>query len=226
MNKTEVLEKAKSYSAYRGITCSDRYDLTDEYIWAEVKGNIICTDKECDIDKDGNIVLVTPEFDVIHIGTVPMPETGKATLRMDAEGFLHIKYMCWYDNGRHHGDYVEETIDCSLNEDRKKSIAILKKAAELSALNIHGFNCGAYRNTFKIDENINLNAIELHGVLQKRLRYSMSKPQYARQMITYKDGKFELQPPVEGYLEVKEVIRNVTNYNRLIMTIGGENKWN
>lgn len=119
-----ILKENVSYSRYRGIDDSSRYDAVDDYFKYYVDGNLICTDNEMDINHDGNIILITPDGDVAHIGFVPTLEegAGKPRYRMDQNGFLHCEYRIFLDNDHHHSDIVKEVIDCHLTDEYMATI--------------------------------------------------------------------------------------------------------
>lgn len=138
----EAFREACSYSRYRGITCPDRYQLSGCYFSQIVHGCLICTDNECDIDSDGNICLVTPQLDVLHIGTIPMVEGkygGLVTLRdsqirFDAQENLRIRYTEYLDNSHYHSERQEIIIDTHLDSARREEIEINRILAEIASL--------------------------------------------------------------------------------------------
>lgn len=149
--KENIVKEKCSYSRYRGITDSFRYDAINDYFKYEVDGNIICTDTEKDIDFDGNIILLTPKGEVVHIGTVPLLEdgAGNPSFRLDSDGMLHVKSKVFYDNSHHHSGYEEEVIDCHFTEERKVKIRQNKMMLYLSQT-LKPFTGGSYGNRFRI----------------------------------------------------------------------------
>ena len=215
MKKEDVLRKAKSYSTYKGITSSNRYKLTDKYIYVEFEGNAICTDREYDRNKNGNIVLVTKEYDVLPIGYVPIPETGEVKFSMDKNGFLHLQYKVL------DGEDEEEIIDCHLTKERKTYIEILRKVKELMALKIGGYDNSKYHTTYEIVPQIAENRILLCGSIQKKRGHGSGIVKYAEQEVTYQHGKFILQPPTEGKLPIENALLH-EEYQKLLSILDSE----
>ena len=142
-----IIKEKCSYSRYRGVDCNDRYDAVDDYFRFDVDGNIICTDTERDIDSDGNIILITKDEEVLHIGQVPFLEdgAGKPDFSLNDKGNIVMRYKVFYDNSHHHAGIEEEVIDTHLTPERKEKIEKHKLILYLSG-NIHACNGGRYRN--------------------------------------------------------------------------------
>ncbi len=157
-----VIKERCSYSRYRGITDRSRYDAVDDLFRYEVDGNIICTDNERNIDCDGNIIILTPEGDVLHIGEVLQTEEGSGPVKfsMDADQNLHMEYRVFLDNDHHHSDIEEDIIDCHLTPERKRVIE-RHRLMEFLNNNLKAYYGGKYRNELNFYENETSDTINL-----------------------------------------------------------------
>ncbi len=140
-----------SYGSYISGKWGERpYSAVDDYFWKEVDGNIICTDNQCDIDHDGNILLITPEKDCLIIGRIPMLEEGAGNVRcsFDDDNNLVLEYRVFLDNSHHHSDVIRERIDTKLTPERMIQIESdrLKENLYMGLKDIL-FNGGSIANT-------------------------------------------------------------------------------
>lgn len=189
----ENFKNFTSYSRYRGF--GSTYALSDEYFAKIVDGNLICTDNECDIDCDGNIVLVTPSGDVMHIGVISVPERGKVSCSFDSSNNLHLSWREYYDVGLKHSGVREEIIDTHLTEERKFELIVLRLHKTL-AKSIKGYTGGSYCNELSLYRT--KTGILLKGYCSIRTRYSRDT-KYFEQAISFIPKKgFVLMPDKNG----------------------------
>jgi len=120
-----VIKEKCSYSRHGSGIADERfrYDAVDDYFKYEVDGNIICTDTERTYAWDGNIILITPEDDVLHIGKIPQTEGQNVTRAwLDEDENLHVKYREYADCDHHHAVMEEMVVDTHLTPERKALI--------------------------------------------------------------------------------------------------------
>lgn len=201
----EQYSKTTSYSRYRGL--SGEYALSDEYFARVVDGNLICTDTECDIDCDGNIVLCTPAFEVIHIGKMPLPERGDVRVSFDSNNNLHLCYTEYLANGFKHPRPVEMIVDTHLTPERKRQLMLIRLAKFLKT-RIKGYCGGSFRNSITID--FTDSCVILDGTCKQISRFG-SKSSECSQRIEFRQGVgFVLIPSRVGGDPIFTVIRNYT----------------
>ena len=169
----------------------------------EVDGNIICTDTEEDIFCKGNIILLTPEGDVLHIGEVPQLEGGAGVpcFNLDSDGMLHMKCKVFYDNDHHHCGYEEDVIDCHMTDDRSSRIRQNKVMLYLSK-NLRAYSVGAYRHTYEIYRDGNGINISFHYFKWGYRHYGKTE-RYLSFVLGDEDGRYRLQDDPAQYADTR-----------------------
>jgi len=215
----EIFKCYKSYSRYGDVRFD--YDLLDDFFARIVEGNLICTDSEQDISCDGNICLVTPNGDVLHIGGVPIAEIGTVKFSFDKDENLHMQYKVAYDNDHHHTEIMDEVVDTHMTEERFLDMMVEKLYRNLKK-NVKPKTSGSLRNT------LNIYVVKSKGIFlcgSKRIagRCKISERYYAKQLISFNETskKFELLPEEDGGNRILDI---VSDRNKIAQAIEEINK--
>lgn len=217
INLPEQFKNFKSYSRYRGYPCE--YSLSDRYISRIVDGNLICTDTECDIDFDGNIVLVRPDGFVVHIGKVPEVE-GKVTFSWNSDENLVMKYK---DNYR---GVQQEVINTHLTEELYLYGLALKLAYSLKK-RVRVKNGGTERGKLDtcafVQKQAKTIGVHLYGTLTK-IGYGRHRSDFNySQDIVYVPGQGFLLCSINGEDVIGSVFGDNHRLNGLIDEFNEEN---
>lgn len=185
----EKFKNTVSYSRYKGVEWE--YALSDRYFAEMVNGNLICTDKECDCDADGNICLVTPDLEVYHIGRVPQLEAGAGKpvfIFNDVE--LIVRYLAFCDNDHHHGEVMEERVSLCLTKEMVIEKTLLKATYFLKKNCYRAYFGGSYRNTCDFFTDRQNRRIEICGEQLKKVgrNFSNAKKEYTQYLSFTEDG--------------------------------------
>ena len=187
-----------SYSRYRGLLYNSRYKLSNEYIWHQFPdGSLVCTDMQCDIDCNGNIVLVLRDGKVYILGQVPVTEDDSRP-RISLRGTtLHIEYACFAKDGLRGKYYETEDYNLVLSTKQLKKLQYDYLCLEIASF-FHALR-GHRRSRYTLYSDISDNCIYIEGSYEEVSRGYRPKPEHpAKQGIKCQNETWTITEPKEG----------------------------